>query len=153
MFEGSIATNVKYAAVTNPLYLDFASTWGNMYDNNEINLIPWEGETNVLSVMPYTAQTCNAFFAECTVPFAPWDDAIAILAQAATNWVNNGGTGAITRQNLIDEMKSDTLSTPGIGNVDDNNLFKFDTELGGYDGFRSCNRYLLVVTFRLCFQY
>ena len=71
IFEGTIATNVKFASVTNSLFLDFVAHWSDMYDNNEINLIPWEGETNVLSVMPYTAQTCNAFFAECTVPFAP----------------------------------------------------------------------------------
>ena len=59
MFEGTIGTNVKYASVTNPLYLDFASTWSEMYENSEISMVPWAGETNVLSVMPYTAQTCK----------------------------------------------------------------------------------------------
>ena len=45
MFEGTITTNVKYLSVTNPLYLEFASSWARTAGGTE----PWAEETNILS--------------------------------------------------------------------------------------------------------
>merc|ERR1719204_2535942 len=122
IFEGTVGTNVKFASVNNPLFLDFASKWAEMAEDGDVASVPWEGETNVLSLLPYTAQMY---------------DVVAILAQAATNFANAGGSGEIDRATLFTYMKKDDLVTPGIGNVDADNYFKFDKTEGGYDGFKS----------------
>merc|ERR1719204_424394 len=122
IFEGTVGTNVKFASVNNPLFLDFASKWAEMTEDGDVASVPWEGETNVLTLLPYTAQMY---------------DVVAILAQAATNFANNGGSGTIDRATLFTYMTQPDLMTHGIGNVDGDNNFKFDTDEGGYDGFKS----------------
>merc|ERR1719510_1748407 len=108
----------------NPNFMEFTYKWSQMFKNQQIDTIPWEDETNILSMMPFTAQIY---------------DCVAILAQAATNWLNDGGSAStgITRSELIDALKDPDLQTPGIGNTDANNMFSFDTNEGGYDGFKS----------------
>merc|ERR1719210_649331 len=68
-YEGFFGTNIKYASVRNPLYLEMATKWAELFPND----VPWADETNVLSVLTYTAQAY---------------DALKMIAQAATDFRN-----------------------------------------------------------------
>jgi len=124
-FQGATGTAVKIPFADNPLFGKFKAKWEELYPGQA----PWHGKTSV-ALPQFTAQVY---------------DAIAMAAQAATNFIDArpdpSTVVGISRSDLMRELKKDTLKIVGLGNTDGDGFTKFVTYSGNpgdsFDGVPS----------------
>lgn len=117
IFQGVVGTSVKLPDVSQPLFDEFVAKWIELYPNQ----LPWDGSDSI-QVGLFDAQVY---------------DAMAIAAQAVTNFLAANPDADVTSADITAELQKAGVTTPGMGNVNAAGMVEFLTEEGGYDGHPS----------------